>query len=409
MVPQPRRTLILLAALWTAASPAEAVFQKSQMDRIDTETRFDSEYFLDLLGFAPPLSWEDAWTDSSSSGAYRVGGASLDCCDLLIRQELKYRRTLVSGLDFSFRFSQSGDKDDSQVHHVLEFDKTLPGGFSGQIFGAPSPAKEDSDIGLGLAWSPPPVPGLRLAARRTWVDFVFNQRGSTSQSYTRKPLTDEARLDWTGAFGRFWTALEADHPLRKSLPDESRVYSYRRTTVRMGWRGRAAEVETFLEYAYEFQKEGNLRNPDPGGSSIDHRRHVHSVELRGLRALGARDSLEGGAVLLERAARSDFIHQPEIGVIYRRWELQPNARWRRRVSERLETAVGGMLALGENRRRFPAGIVPSIFDVTAEAKLDATVDFHFSGRGRIGLVANIDLDSPAHFWDGGGVRALFLF
>lgn len=406
MVAKSRRALTaLLLAL--AASPAGAVFQKSQMERIDTERRFDSEYFLDLLGFSPPLDWEDDW--AASTGAYRINGASLDCCDLLLRQELKYRRSLIPGLDFGFRFVQNSDKDFSEQHHWLELDRAVGRGFSVQLFGEPRPEKEDSDIGLGVAWSPEAAPGLRAAARRTWVDFVFNQRGSTSQSYTRKPLTDEFRLDWSGRAGRAWAEVEADHPLRRSIPDETRLISYRRTTARAGWRGPAAGLEARLEYSYEFLKEGDLRNPDPGSLSIDFRRQVHAVDLRGARWVGPKDRLEAGAVIFNRAARADFIHQEILGVFYRRWELQPYARWRRRVSPRLETELGSLLALGENRRRFPSGAVPSVFDSTAEAKILAAADFRFSERGRLSLVCNIDLDSPSHFWDGGGVRALFPF
>ncbi len=407
MVLLPRRALILALAAWLAAPPAAALFQKSQADLVDAERRFDSEYFLDLLGFSPPMSWDDAW--AGSTAAYRINGASLDCCDLLLRQELKFSRPLTPGLDFSFRLVQNGDKDQIELHHFLELEKTLAGGFAAQLFGEPTPAKEDADIGVGLAWSPRSAPGLRLAVRRTWVDFVFNQRGSTSQSYTRKPLTDEARAQWSGRNDRAWAALEFDHPLRRAFPDEGRLYFYRRTTARAGWRRTGNPFGGQAEYAYEFLREGDLRNPDPGSRSVDHRRQVHSLDLRADALLGDKDRLEGGALLLNRAARSDFVNQEIIGVFYRRWELQPHLRWFREISPRWTLELGALLALGENRRRFPSGRVPSVFETTAEAKLDAAAEFRFSSWGRLSLVSNLDLDSPARFWDGGGVRALFVF
>jgi hypothetical protein len=45
----------------------------------------------------------------------------------------------------------------------------------------------------------------------------------------------------------------------------------------------------------------------------------------------------------------------------------------------------------------------------AEAKLDAALEWHFRGRGSIGLVGTFDLDTPHKPWDGGNVRAQFFF
>ena len=56
------------------------------------------------------------------------------------------------------------------------------------------------------------------------------------------------------------------------------------------------------------------------------------------------------------------------------------------------------LSLGEQQAR-----------LVAEAKLDAALEWHYSGRGSIGLVGTFDLDTPSKPWDGGLVRAQFFF
>lgn len=402
-----RRHFLAFLLLLSAAAPARAVFVKTQMDRIDPEPLFDSEYFSDLLAFSYPAQWDDLWAGSTT--AYRVNGASLDCCDLLLQQELKFKRRLVDGLDFKFRLVQQDDKDRQELHTWLELEKKLGAGFSASLFGEPTFHKEDSDIGLGLRWSP--NDSLSLAARHAFVDFDFNKRGSTAQRYSRKPSTDELALEARRGAHAFAAALELDHPLRREVPAENRVFSYRRTTASVGWRHRpAGGLDKRVGYSYEFEKKGNLFNPDPLDASLSYQRQLHTVTAAVEGRPGPKDSLELGQVLMVRTARDDDPHNANAGVFYRRWEAQPYARWRREVKDWLTTELMPLLSLGEDLRRRPGEAPPSSFNAVVEAKLGAGLDFVFSRSGRIALFATFDLDEPAnHPWDGGSVRALFLF
>ncbi len=400
----PRPVLILALLAWLAC-PARAVFLKSQMERIDHEPLFDSEYFLDLLSFSYPASWEEDWK-ASTGPAYRINGASLDCCDLLLQQELKFRKSLSEGLSFRFRLVQQEDKDRQDLHHWLELDQRLGMGFSAQAFGEPAFRKEDADIGFGLAWQ---GGGLRAGARRNFVDFNFNERGSTNQRYSLKPQTDELSLEFAPGEHRLEASLELDHPLRREVPAENRVFSFRRTTLSLGWRqAPAGGWARSLRYGYEFQKKGDLFNPDPSIASLESRRQVHRLLASAEGSLGPRDRLEAGGLFLSRAARADNAHDSSAGFFHRRWELEPYARWRRKARDWLETELAGFLALGENRQRSASG-GPSLYEGVVEAKLGAGLEFLFGASGRIGLYGNFDLDRPDKTWDGGSVRALFLF
>lgn len=402
-----RRLALAVLFVWCAClSSAHAVFIKTQMETIDHEPLFDSEYFADILSFSAPAEWDELWRGSTAT-AYRINSASLDCCDLLLQQELRLQKRLVDGLDFRFRLIQQEDKERQDLHYRLEFEKSLGWGFSALAFGEPTFRKEDSDIGFGLAWE---RGWLKAAARHNFVDFNFNQRGSTTQRYSRKPATDDFTVEFAPAERRFWASLELDHPLRREIPDENRVFSYRRTTLTLGaGRDPRGGWSRRLEYGYEFQRKGNLFNPDPGTASIENLRRVHRVLAAAEGPLTERDRLEAGQALLVRAARTDNVHDPQAGIFHRRWEAQPYARWRRTVKPWLLTELATFLTLGENRRRFAAEAAPSAYGILAEAKLGAGVDFLFGPSGRIGLYGTFDLDSPAHPWDGGNMRAMFFF
>lgn len=402
-----RRSLAAAFFLLGWLPHAHALFVKTQMERIDHETLFDSEYFIDLLSFSTPLEWEDSWRASTAPVSYRINSASLDCCDLLLQQELRLRKDLGKGWRFKFRLLQDEDKERQELHHRLELEKSLGAGFSALLFGEPAFRKEDSDIGVGLAYARGP---FKASARRNFVDFNFNQRGSTSQNYSRKPLTDDISFEYSPSGWRLSSAVEIDHPLRRQVPAENRVFSYRRTTAVLGVRHEpVGAFSRRLEYRYEFQKKGDLFNPDPAVVSIENQRQVHRVLAAVEGALSPDDRLEAGGVWLTRAARTDNAHASNAGAFHRRWEVQPYARWRRLLNASLVGELAGFFSFGENRRRFPGGSSPALFDGIVEAKLGAGLDFLFGPSGRLGIYSTFDADGPGHPWDGGNIRAMFLF
>ena len=378
------------------------------MDRIDVEPLFDSEYFVDLLSFSTPAVWDDIWS-ASTAPAYRVNSASLDCCDLMLQQEFRFRKQLPHGLAFKFRLFQNEEKERQDFFYQMELEKKLGRGVSVSLFGEPTYRKEDSDIGFGLAYEP--VPAFKASARRTFVDFNFNQRGSTTQRYAAKPATDELALELTPGDGwKATAALMLDHPLRREIPDDARTFSYRRTNLALGLRQDLADRwSRWLSYSYDFEAKGDLYNPASASkTSVTSRRQVHRVAAAVEGALSPRDRLEAGQGFLLRAARSDYANAPDEGLFYRRWEAQPYARWRRELKPWLVSELAGFLAFGEKRQR-GANKGGTLYNGLAEAKLGAGADFVFGPSGRIGVYGTFDLDTPGKPWDGGAIRAMFLF
>ncbi|OIO10656.1 MAG: hypothetical protein AUJ52_03600 [Elusimicrobia bacterium CG1_02_63_36] len=78
--------------------------------------------------------------------------------------------------------------------------------------------------------------------------------------------------------------------------------------------------------------------------------------------------------------------------------------------ERLCDDASGPRSTRENRRIRPSGGGPDDLQTLAEAKWGLGVDFLFGPSGRIGVYGTFDLDdADSHPWDGGNLRAMFLF
>jgi hypothetical protein len=398
----------LLAALLSCAAPAAALFDSREMDVMDVSLRLEPEYYLHILAFSYPVVWDDAWS-ASTAPAYRVNGASLGCCELLLQQELRFDKALPKGLTFRFRLLQEEDREHQSFHYRLELEKKLGRGFSAGIFGEPTFHKEDSDIGFGLAYEP--APGLRASARHTFVDFNFNKRGHTTQRYKAYPATDEFSLaarpapDW-----RVSASVRIDSPLIREVPDDSRTFSYRRTDAELSIvHSPPGRLSRRLSYGYEHERKGDLFSPAAAGTSLDTRWQRHSLRACVDGELGSRDRLELGGRLLVRPGRTDYLGSSAPGYIHRRWEAQPYLRWRRDLKPWLVSELGGYASLGEDRGlRTENGA--SQFRTIAETSLGAGLDFVFGPSGRIGVYGTVDLDELApHPFDGGNIRAMFLF
>ena len=397
------RRALLAAAILLLAVPGRAVFTRSLMERADTEPLFDSEYFLDLRSFAWSRANEDVW--AASTGGYRVNGASLDCCDLYLDQALVFARRLTPAVEFRFRFVELSDKDRQESHHWIEFERDLGRGWSAEVFGEPTFRKEDADIGFGVRWR---RGGWEARARRAAVDWNLNERGSTTQTYSLKPYTDELSLK--APLGSWSARLSADldEPTRRLVPDERRSFFYRRLRAWAelgtdeGWAPRA-------RYSYEEQAKIDTFANAAAGVSRDARRKVHEAVASARIRPGPDDELEPGAAFMLRAARTDLRDSPSGGTFYRRWEAQPYLRWRRRLSTSLTSELSPSCSLGENRVRHPGGSEPERYETVAEAKLGATMELRFGASGLIVFGGVLDLDKPGKAWDGGSVRAMFLF
>jgi len=397
------KRFLLAAALLTLALPGRAAFVRSVMDRVDTEPLFDSEYFLDIRSFAFSRAWDDEW--SASSGGYRVNGASLDCCDLYLDQSLLFTRRLTPGLEFRFRFVELSDKDRQESHHWLEFEKDLGAGWSAEVFGEPTYRKEDADIGAGVRWR---KDGWEARARRTVVDWNLNGRGSTTQNYSLNPYTDEFSFRVPAGAWSLVVAGDLDEPTRRNIPDERRTFFYRRAR---GWAALATDEGWAwrARYAYEAQTKANTVAPGGVGVSEEARRQVHELTASARVLPSERDELEPGAAFLLRAARTDLPGSPHAGTFYRRWEIQPYLRWRRKLAGRLTSELTPSFSVGQNRVRHPGGLAPERYEAVGEAKLGAALEFGFGKAGRIMLGGVVDLDKPGKAWDGGNVMASFLF
>ncbi|HAH06702.1 MAG TPA: hypothetical protein DCM05_09285 [Elusimicrobia bacterium] len=403
-----RAAPLLLAALFLLPPPALAVFTAREMDTIDPEPLFDAEYFLDLLGFSYPLDWE--WDWQASSTGYRINGASLDKSDLLLDQQAVFSKRLLDKLSFRYDLEHHGDKDLVSLHQWLCFEAGPWAGFSFGLFGEPQFEKEDADIGALVRWSP--WKGGSLYSSINAVDFSFNQRNRTTQTYDRRPYTTEQGFTLPAAGGLLKGAVEVDLPLTRAIPDDDRVFGYRRTRALLRFDRPAAQGVLGLaaEYSYEFKRKADSYTPDPANKDESFVRRVHQATLAGQLLAGPKDRIEAGGRFLRRSVEDSYRDAPGSTRRGLRWEAQPYARWRRTLAPWAVSELAAFLSSGELRWDHPYAPGASTYDTIVRAKLGTGIDFVFGRAGRIGLYANLDLrDADRHLWDGGNIRAMFLF
>ncbi|MDD5630131.1 MAG: hypothetical protein PHU21_13775 [Elusimicrobia bacterium] len=400
----------LLAALLSCAAPAAALFDATEMETIDVSARLEPEYFQHTLAFSYPFVWDDAWS-ASTAPAYRVNGASLGCCELLLQQEVRFHRELPYGMSFRFRLLQDDDREHQYFHYLLELEKKLAGGLSASIFGEPTYHKEDSDVGFGLAYEP--VPGLRASARHTFVDFNFNQRGHTTQRYETYPATDELGLSAKPSEDlKVAAAFMFDWPTRRLVPDDNRTFSYRRTRAELSvLHAPPGRWSRRLSYLYEYEHKGDLFVPvGANQTNVTTKWTEHRLQTALEGAWGGQDRLELGHRLILRPARTDFTDTANPGIKFGRWESEPYLRWRHDLKPWLVSELAGIFSLGEDRQVRTTPAAASLYRTVAEAAMGFGLDFVFGPSGRIGIYGALDLDELApHPWDGGNIRAMFLF
>ncbi|MBI5243780.1 MAG: hypothetical protein HY922_08900 [Elusimicrobia bacterium] len=400
--------LALAGLLLLFSAPASAVFIANEMDVLDTEPLFDTEYFQHLRMFSDPLDWE--WASQASTGGYRINAASLNRSDLLLDQRLAFARRLNDWLGFRYGLRQRGDEDLVELHQWLSLEAGPWAGLSFGIFGEPQFAKEDADIGALCRWEP--GPGVSMHASVNAVDFNFNERNRTDRSYARKPATWETGLSLRLADGVMKAVAEIDLPLLRAAPEESRLFGYRRTRSGLRFDRPASEGRLGLmaEYSYEFKRKSDAFAPDPARRSESFLRRVHQAALAGEALLGAKDRLEAGGLLMFRSIGVDFASAPGSARRDRRWEAQPYARWGRELKPWVASQLAAFMSFGESRHRYPDSPASSYGQSIIEASLVGGFDFVFGRAGRIGLYGTADLDDiRRHAWDGGNVRAMFFF
>ncbi|MFH2204124.1 MAG: hypothetical protein ABIJ96_13475 [Elusimicrobiota bacterium] len=398
---------LLLGALFLRPGFAAALFDAGELDALETEPLFDSEYFLDLRGFSYPMEWDELWADTPGVG-YRVNSASLDRSDLFIEQEARIPQRLNDWMAFRYDLEHRGDKDTVNLHNWINLIFGPFRNFTFALFGEPQFAKEDADIGLRTAYAFGDKGSFYVGANA--VDFNFNKRGRTTQRYDKRPYTYMLGGDLSLLGGSLSADAEFDTPLVRRVPDTNRIYKYRSSRLSLAWKGPLAGWNTRVGYVYGFKRESDNFSPDPLFKTLEFHRGVHMLSAVAGRPWGDKNLFEAGADLMMRRARADYPGAPLACSGYTRWEFMPYGRWRREVKPWLTGEAALFLSFGERRRIYDADAVVSETDNVVEAKLGLGPDFVFAPGSRLALYATFDLDDAGrHIWDGGNIRAIFLF
>jgi len=403
------KLLPAVALLIWAVGPAAALFNDDELSALDTEVLFDSEYFVDLRSFAYPAEWQDLWRGGGVG--YRVNSASLDANDLFIEQDARLPKRLNDWFSFDYTVDHRGDKDVVRLHQwiSLNFGPFRRATFS--LFGEPKFAKENADIGLKVAYDL--GKSASVFASLNAVDFSFNKRGRTTATYDKKPYT--WLFGGKGRLGRdvFAGSLEIDTPLIRNIPADNRIYKYRSVKLAAMWRRPPQATGGWGwsgGYSYAFKRESDNFTPDPLSATQEFTRRVHLWHAAADKDLSEKHRVETGLDAMVRDGETDFANNPNNSKKHKRWELMPYGRWRNKVKPWGIAEVAVFLAFGERRQTFDSSAAGSQWETLVEAKLGLGWDFIYGPAGRLGLYGTFDIDDAGnHLWDGGNIRAMFLF
>ncbi len=222
----------------------------------------DAEYELDRFMQDVPWEWRDRFR--SSATGIQAGGGSLNIRHFLIQQEAKIRMPVVTErLWFRFRDArlQGLERDDRDTR--LEFEYRPASQLHLSLFGEPTFAKADTDVGLAARWGE--FEGQSVRVEYLWPDFDTNYAYANRsinegflRAYRRFPHDLRMAASWIKGPWSLWLAGNIRRPWERQTvsltgtnPSFVEEGAKREASVDLRYRFRswtaAIEGETWLE------------------------------------------------------------------------------------------------------------------------------------------------------------------
>ena len=414
-MPLPSRLPVVLAALCLLHSAAaHAVFVDREMDSLDTEALYDSEYFLYPRSFDFALEWPDAF-EYATGPAYWIAGESRDgYLRQALRVPLEFKDWFIVEYEYATTHSNNRLPRKETETGIQQVDQGLALGILPiehlEIFlrGDPNFDNRNDYLALETRYNDKDWGGLWGTVEVR--DVYFN--GAAAGRYDRHPVSFIAGGLYHRNNESVMYEVRMDLPLIRNMPQENRQYQFRRTRTMIDWRHRAVYKGAWdvrAGYHYDFKRESDVYSLDPRGATQDFRRAVHTVEASAFRWIKNVYLFEAGTTYLIRTGKTDFANRPELDVRHTRWELQPHTRFRYAIRHWAVSEVGLFFSVGERRRAYDLAGVGSVADDIVETKLGLGQDVMVGNHAMFGIYTTYDLDTPKHFWDGGHFRLMLLF
>lgn len=386
---------------------------EAEQESFDDPTLLGPEYQSDILAFMKPPSWEYYWL--SKNIYFDLSAGSISAVHFLIDTRVKLRGELNDWLQFRLNYFNERNHDRASEHLIPELVfRPWPWKKLGlSLYGEPTYAKRQNDVGLALLWNPSDTHEIRLF--NTWVDVTRQKRSDRTDTF------DEKHLPYArGLVGRSWT--------RES--DEYFEYAFRYET-RTKW------VFKDERYDYDYWKglaSVFLRQRVKEGIALNYRLQLD-------RRFEARAQNQPGSPVRADAWRTDRVQahlQADLENIPRAgWTLTPGFDFahRRWVASRDELVYHDYLphlwlkipSAGEghdqnywqfqydltwHRKRGGSAIAhPGDTDKALNHRFNAAYSFAFKQKAELRLVVGLDLDAfgTGDTWEAGaGQFRIFL-
>lgn len=215
-------TVTILALTLSASNQVSAFDDDVAINEIDLR----ATHYLDIQSaqFRPTdlLRWY------SSETGWQITGASLSSKLLYIDSDLKLYYPLIDKIAIGLRIENSVSyADKPPPHPSIEFRlKPLVRPIYFSLYGTPSYQKNESDLGLGLAYGDKPDQRFRISIIKH--DYYFNQKSIIDDSkYQTHPLTQ--RIEATYHKSKKWIThfdLKRSRELELITGDGATVFTY---------------------------------------------------------------------------------------------------------------------------------------------------------------------------------------
>ena len=220
---------------------------------LDATTLIDSEYQSDVVTYILPLQWESEIAREPRALALTLGSLSNKL--FLQHEYLKFSKRLAPGLELRFSHFIQRDLDRDQRHEVIELVQDLGPRLALSVYGEPSFAKRENDIGAALLLRPRERHEIRLF--HTWVDFTRQEHNDRPDYFVRgsEPRSMGVVGRCEGCFGAREsgvTEISNEATETRSRRDHDWLEYFARWETPTRWR---LPLQS-LEYGYEAQTAG---------------------------------------------------------------------------------------------------------------------------------------------------------
>lgn len=384
-------------------APEYSFFNPSQADEFDSPELIKGEYFSDYNTFQRPLS--DPAMRWTLKNHYDLILGSVSGKEFIEKQKIFFSGHLSKDLEVRFLWFRDHDLEQGFSQATIELIYWW-NHWGLAVNGFPSAAKSDNDLGFALLNR-----SFLGGESRIFVhfpDFQRNSRNKENDRWQDSPLV----MGFASRSSDHELVLRHEKQLSWFLPDEGRLYHFKRTIVQAKkWFKLTEDKSLALAFFYENKYEG--QDPLPGNTAITSdslRRERVSTQIEYEQSIHSHQLLVGLAHHYRdyQKHESDFRLHNWLPYVWwgRAWQGPETfqRRWKFGIDTAIFDASNEPLFLGEDVAR-------GIHTFRIDSRFNTVYEMRSQGRWSLNLLFTFDIDmyKSDGLWEGGAGQFRFYF